>query len=345
LTELGLPSWLQRGLVPAGLSAALTATRTSDGSVVLEAKPLEVDATAGVARGNFALEPGTYDVVVRFALTKPFAELTAPGVQVIAGIDTTVDWSGKTVKDLGVDSDSDGATDLQEVSVGTDPSKALCPTGCTSVTVGMGGAGGNIDAYEASVWANADCSGKQYGAFDDDYPAGFADDVESPGITGSAQTTALYACSLKSAVPARFLTWRQARAACTNAGKRLCNSSEWASACAGPSGCAYPYDTVQCGCSCSYIATDNTCNYGGTVAAVMATGSAPVCKSGYGAYDMSGNLAELSGNQIGANDSVELRGGSFALPATEHALWACNNPGTTTASVISAAVGFRCCSP
>ncbi len=133
-----------------------------------------------------------------------------------------------------------------------------------------------IDAYEIAVFENADCTGARYGAVGDDYPP------EWPAA-GPAETT-LYACSLPGILPSGHLSWYRARWACEAQGKRLCRMVEWGSACSGHDYALYPYGMAFSAGACNDP-------YGGT-GQPAPTGSHPDCVNSYGAYDMSGNLAE-----------------------------------------------------
>ena len=82
-----------------------------------------------------------------------------------------------------------------------------------------------VDKYEASVWANADGTGAQYGTTADDYPC--AD-------TRNDCKDMIYAVSRKDALPSSRLTWFQAQQACRNAGKRLLHNAEWQAAAGTP---------------------------------------------------------------------------------------------------------------
>jgi len=132
-----------------------------------------------------------------------------------------------------------------------------------------------VDRYEMSIvdtktWSSGQCSGSgtQYGVgTSDNYPASFPDSAK---VTGAASR--LYACSRGGNVPSRMMTWFQAAAACTFAGKHLCTNGQWQAAAFGT-----PDDSVSCNIS--------------TKAAEKA-GSRTGCVSQSGAYDMVGNLWE-----------------------------------------------------
>jgi formylglycine-generating enzyme required for sulfatase activity len=126
-----------------------------------------------------------------------------------------------------------------------------------------------IDRYEASIWTNADGTGKQYGIGDDDYPSDFPDNGN--------WTRPVYAVSKSGVLPSVGMTWFQAQQACALSGKRLLTNAEWQMAAAG---------TPDPG-------TDNaktSCATGGTTP--VPTGSRRRCVSRWGTNDMVGNVWE-----------------------------------------------------
>ncbi len=181
----------------------------------------------------------------------------------------------------GKDDDCDGTTD-------EDP-----PTGSIDTMVQVGGI--RVDAYEAS----------------------------RPDASSTAQgVLSSRACSNPLVIPWSTVTKDQAAAACAAAGKRLCTATEWETACVGASSFAYPYgDTYQA----------NACNgndYDANCLApdddlVLATGSPfgcplkpaqSLCRSSFGAYDLSGNLKEWTATAAGGS-SFKVRGGAYDSPA------------------------------
>ena len=170
--------------------------------------------------------------------------------------DPALDCDGTTctlARDLLVEGDIDaadglyiggtGSFEMLEVShltVGTSVWLPECPAGyevdpdeedfvlCTNGADEMVKVGDFwVDRYEASVWENADCSGGRLGNTDnwvlveDTFP-----------IHGSFDTP-LYACSVVGVLPARWISWFQAQAACAASGKRLLTNAEWQAAVAG----------------------------------------------------------------------------------------------------------------
>jgi hypothetical protein len=335
--ELPLPSFLALATLPPSLTARLRATRTESGQVEVDS-PLTIDTAAGTANGTFDVPAGTYDVLVTFTITQPFATVEVKGVVVSGSVRSSVDFSKAVPQDLGVDSDLDGLTDLQELTYGLDPVTPACATGCADTTTTVGAS--KVDAYEASVWSDPGCKGTQYGLTAADYPAGFGPGVASSGTAGTAATVTLYACSVAGVLPSRFITWNQAKRACEDAGKQLCPSALWVQACEGPATCTYPYATSS-SCNCGFLCPE-ACNYGVTTARLTPTGALPTCASGYGAFDMSGNAWEWTATCAGGR--CEQRGGSIVLATSEEPSCADTQQSAPTAAG-DTTTGFRCCSP
>lgn len=110
-------------------------------------------------------------------------------------------------------------------------------------------------------------------------------DVANP--TGTDKTTTAVACSRRSVAPLANISWFQAVALCTNAGKHLCSNQEWQAAVQG---------TVDPGSNNGSSGACNTATFGAT----RFTGNAPNCRSRFGAEDMIGNLYEWVGDWQGA---------------------------------------------
>ena len=139
-------------------------------------------------------------------------------------------------------------------------------------------------------------------------------------------------------------------------GKRLCTSAEWISACRGPANTLYPYgDThVDSACNDDY-AGHPVVDFFGTSSGVWDTqhmndpginqqpgtvgrgGEHTACVSGYGLFDMHGNLHEWVSDAAGT-----FRGGFYADAKL-------NGPGCSYATTAhdlghhDYSTGFRCC--
>ncbi len=164
-----------------------------------------------------------------------------------------------------------------------------------------------------------------------------ADDLDL-GTNGSTQARALVALGV---APTAGLSWYQAKAACANAGKRLCRRDEWERACRGPAAWIYPYgDQIR----------DDACQgfFAYPVHKPEVTGSLASCVSPFGVYDLSGNLEEWVDEAVprlpGTTPLVDrtIRGGSFKSNANALACLGDEfhaPPGTTDVDR-----GVRCCS-
>lgn len=121
-----------------------------------------------------------------------------------------------------------------------------------------------------------------------------------------------------------------AESACVAAGKRLCGADEWEAACAGPDERAYPYGDIY---------RDDVCNgfeaHGPSGFKIVPTGEMDHCESGFGVFDMSGNLWEL----VRTDDALVPRGGAYDSTdgAYTHRCSFVRSGGRVEA------VGFRCC--
>lgn len=135
----------------------------------------------------------------------------------------------------------------------------------------------------------------------------------------------------KGAMPKGSVSFAEADKLCGELGKRLCSEEEWERACKGVSMVRYPYDNTFDPSACN--AESNT----GDDRSVAPSGKFARCKSTYGVYDMSGNLAEwvyMKGGQRG------VKGGYVNKPD-----WAvrCASRKIENPSKRSPFYGFRCC--
>lgn len=130
-------------------------------------------------------------------------------------------------------------------------------------------------------------------------------------------------------MPWRLFTNEEAANACELAGKRLCTPGEWQLACEGPAGTVYGYGDQYEPETCNGIETF------GLHFHLVPTGSLPDCVSGWGAYDLNGNLWE----HVLGGDSTTIRGGAYNC-SDSRTLHRCDY---VPASWSPTARGFRCC--
>jgi len=136
-------------------------------------------------------------------------------------------------------------------------------------------------------------------------------------------------------VPSANVTWFEARNQCQSAGKRLCTEAEWEKACKGPQEKKYPYGEKWDASAC------NTQDAGGEERPIAASGAWKKCQSGYGVFDLSGNMKEWtldSFSQVLADRTV--KGGSASRPD-----WAtrCAHRENFIGTIRNFDLGFRCC--
>ncbi|MCU0659043.1 MAG: formylglycine-generating enzyme family protein [Polyangiaceae bacterium] len=149
----------------------------------------------------------------------------------------------------------------------------------------------------------------------------------------------MVARSEKGKMPLTGVTLAQAEVACKNAGKRLCKHDEWAAACRGVPKQEHhdfycygdQYQETRCW---DWKASD-----GGKKKATL-TGSKADCVSATGAYDLTGNVGELtSGPDI--RERRVVRGGTYNMTLHDSA---CDSKGyLVTQDTTGPDIGFRCC--
>jgi hypothetical protein len=188
--NLGLPKWVARGLVLAGIPAVLA----------LGMSALARADTVTVPHFNPGDKLKAQDLNDRFDALA--AAINNPDPECPRGY----------AKDSGT------------------TTFVLCTKGADEVVkVGSGATAFWADRYEASVWGDPQgttgpLAGVPYGTFSkgDDFPNSFPD-------TGQ-WTSKLYAVSKTGVMPSASLTWFQANEACRASGKRLPTGSEWLAA-------------------------------------------------------------------------------------------------------------------
>ena len=125
----------------------------------------------------------------------------------------------------------------------------------------------------------------------------------------------------KGSKPKTNVSWQAARAACASKGKRLCSNWEWRRGCGAKYSYGKTYDPDRC----------NTVDEEGMERPILPAGSKPQCRSGYGLYDMIGNVAEWT-------EEKTVNGGDSYKTADDATCWR-----SAKRFGASRNVGFRCC--
>ncbi|MGC4117915.1 MAG: SUMF1/EgtB/PvdO family nonheme iron enzyme [Myxococcales bacterium] len=130
----------------------------------------------------------------------------------------------------------------------------------------------------------------------------------------------------------------QARAACANAGKRLCSRAEWLTACKGADGkrkFAYGDAFKAERCADRPVAKKKGEH-------PQPTGSMPDCQTPEGVYDLSGNVWEWLADTQGDGNPADLIGGGYG---NEGKSMGCEQEERLGQPVTQQgeAIGFRCC--
>ncbi len=147
-------------------------------------------------------------------------------------------------------------------------------------------------------------------------------------------------------VPPRSASWSEAQAACAAAGKRLCSSQEWMTACQGTvakdddgdgsftnddlEGRSYPYGSYY---------REGYCHDSGDKdrQGAVPTGSRAACRTPEGIYDLTGNVQEWVGQTPG---TAVLLGGAWYFEDKARCATTSDTYGADWSSRTS---GFRCC--
>jgi len=132
------------------------------------------------------------------------------------------------------------------------------------------------------------------------------------------------------------VTWNDAKKLCESKGKRLCSEQEWEKACKGRLSFRFPYGDAFDPNAC------NTEKKGGDDREISGTGAFPLCVSGYGVKDLSGNVAEWTSTQFAGQKDKTQKGGSFDRP--DYAA-RCSARRSGAPGAKAPEVGFRCCAP
>ncbi|HEY3449615.1 MAG TPA: SUMF1/EgtB/PvdO family nonheme iron enzyme [Myxococcales bacterium] len=186
--------------------------------------------------------------------------------------------------------------------------KGPCPSDMALVS----GAKACIDRYEASL------------------EGGEPGNPEGKGATAKA-------VSKQGALPAVKVSQLQAKAACANAGKRLCARAEWLAACKGESKRKFAYGEafVAERCADRPLAKKRG-------EKPQPTGSLPDCRTPEGVYDLSGNVWEWLADTGPGGNPADLLGGGYG---NEGKSMACEQEERLGQPVTQQgeAMGFRCC--
>ncbi|RKH59122.1 protein kinase [Corallococcus aberystwythensis] len=128
--------------------------------------------------------------------------------------------------------------------------------------------------------------------------------------------------------------WLDAKSSCEGIGKRLCSEDEWEKACKGPGNARFSSGEEQPQAACNTGTTE------GAARALAPSGTFQACRSGYGAADLSGNVAEWTASNFPDTEDRLIKGGAFATPG-DTARCSARRRGAPSLKV--ADVGFRCC--
>jgi sulfatase modifying factor 1 len=163
--------------------------------------------------------------------------------------------------------------------------------------------------------------------------------------------------SREGVVPQAYVSRDEAEAACVAAGKRLCLEAEWVRACKGPEQTSWPYGPTRIKGTCNDAGIGPLGRMPKSVQAptmdnmnhpklnqmsdtVAKTGSFSGCRSGYGTFDMVGNVHEwVHGESVtdakflgGYYLDVTINGDGCDYKTTRHEAW-----------YHDYSIGFRCC--
>lgn len=149
--------------------------------------------------------------------------------------------------------------------------------------------------------------------------------------------------------PKIFVAFVEAQKLCLEQGKHLCTTDEWVRACSGPANLQYPYGNqfLEGGCNLAkYESTHSWTWYGlrkkqecTTPSSLAKCGEYGRCKSGYGAYDMLGNVWEWT--DAGVLEHAILMGGCWATGSNVASCKSRSQKAFKGYAVRT--VGFRCC--
>jgi len=154
-------------------------------------------------------------------------------------------------------------------------------------------------------------------------------------VEGSVCVDIYEAPNVVGAMPTMNVNLFSAQGWCQQHGKRLCEPDEWEEACKGPDSWQFPYGDNPVKGPC------NIGLYGAGQGQASRIGSFPYCVSGYGIYDMIGNVSEYIGTWGGADATADIRGGSFRDQRIDK--FDCSTGGPRQPTNKGDYIGFRCC--
>jgi eukaryotic-like serine/threonine-protein kinase len=168
----------------------------------------------------------------------------------------------------------------------------------------------------------------------DDPMMGFDEKVLGPVEVGAFCIDVYEYPNQRGVAPRVNVTWSEAVRLCEARGKRLCAEEEWEKACKGPGSARYPYGNTFDAEAC------NTEDEDGEDRPLASAGRFGRCRSGYGVMDLSGNVAEWTASNYGANADKTHKGGSSTRPDYAARCSARKNGPPTSRA---ADLGLRCC--
>jgi len=210
-----------------------------------------------------------------------------------------------------------------------------------------------VDMWENVVSLKPDCNPPYLGQQQDNYVGYNHSLPDFAGCCGDdfhrhcmdediAEQGVHYACSLPEEPPSAYISWFQARRACENAGKTLCESSLWSQACKAGKEAWYPYGQVFEPCWCQTYVSQGYAQSPDD-ATVGAAGGDGTCISPAGAFDMSGNVGEWAYEGTASYENAVVLGGdilSLPYPGVGCYPWPANVSIPTSEPRTQ---GFRCC--
>lgn len=162
----------------------------------------------------------------------------------------------------------------------------------------------------------------------------------------ASMSTPGVAASVRFAMPARGVTWFEAKDACEAAGKRLCTADEWTTACRGDGDLTFPYGNQYEATTCNGFDArrDDVVETGGMFSPELAEDGlleASGCVTRHGAYDLSGNVWEWNASGYFDDARRGLAGGSFR--SNRIGLRCVTEDNHAPPDEENDAFGFRCC--